>query len=80
MRLSRQQHKDIYLSVAEVGKKDISTYTESPFMNISGLSLITLVRTQESKFFIVNWLKKRMTKIISNTPLEQNYMPNLFYV
>lgn len=39
-------------------------------MNISGLSLITLVRTQESKFFIVNWLKKRMIKIISNTPLE----------
>lgn len=31
------------------------TYTESPFMNISGLSLIKLVRTQHSKSLIVNW-------------------------
>lgn len=30
-------------------------YTVSPFMNISGLSLITLVRTQESNPFMVNW-------------------------
>jgi hypothetical protein len=31
------------------------TYTVSPFMNISGLSLIKLVRTQESNPFMVNW-------------------------
>lgn len=30
-------------------------YTVSPFINISGLSLIKLVRIQESKSFIVNW-------------------------
>uniref|UniRef100_A0A2P2IP66 Ubiquitin-related modifier 1 homolog n=1 Tax=Rhizophora mucronata TaxID=61149 RepID=A0A2P2IP66_RHIMU len=29
--------------------------TESPFMNISGLSLIKFVRTQASKSFIINF-------------------------
>jgi len=36
------------------GKKREKLYTVSPFMNISGLSLIKLVRTHESKSFIVN--------------------------
>lgn len=36
------------------------TYTVSPFINISGLSLIKLVRTQASKFFMVNCWKNKI--------------------
>jgi len=52
---------------------DYKTYTVSPFMNISCLSLIKLVRTQESKSFMINWESmKKMLEKWKNVPMFHN--------
>lgn len=50
-------------------KGKLKAYTESPFMNISGLSLIKFVRTQTSKSFIVNCKRHKKIRKMSTTTL-----------
>ena len=44
--------------------RSLKTYTASPFMNVSALSLIKLVRTKDSKFLMVNWESTKPNTII----------------